>query len=97
MHGDTGGVPHQATGDLQEKIQQIFMGDDARQLAAFRHHRQATDLFLAAQARGLAVVEGLPMLLHQGRLGFEHWFGVDPAVTPEVYDALVARIAETQG
>ena len=25
------------------------------------------------------------MLLHQGRLGFKHWSGVDPAVTEELY------------
>lgn len=49
-----------------------------------------TPLLRAARARGNAIAEGLPMLLHQGRLGFEHWFGRDPEVTPELYDAVAA-------
>lgn len=44
-----------------------------------------TDLLGRAKTRGHPVVEGLGMLLHQGRLGFEHWFGRDPEVTPELY------------
>lgn len=51
-----------------------------------------TPILQQARARGLATVEGLPMLMHQGRLGFEHWFGVDPAVTPDLQAALVARM-----
>lgn len=54
-----------------------------------------TPLLAAAAARGMTTVDGLPMLLHQGRLGFEHWFGVDPAVTPALYDAIVARLQTT--
>lgn len=44
-----------------------------------------TPLLTAARARGNPVIEGLPMLLHQGRLGFKHWFGHDPDVTHELY------------
>lgn len=44
-----------------------------------------TDFLNHAKTRGHPVVEGLGMLLHQGRLGFEHWFGKDPEVTPELY------------
>jgi shikimate dehydrogenase len=40
-----------------------------------------TPLLAAARARGHAVVDGLGMLLHQGRPGFRAWFGVDPEVT----------------
>lgn len=47
-----------------------------------------TPLLSAAKKRGNTVVEGLPMLLHQGRLGFRHWFGVDPAVTAELYEEI---------
>jgi shikimate dehydrogenase len=47
-----------------------------------------TKLLAEAKRRGHPVVEGLPMLLHQGRLGFRHWFGVDPAVTGELYDEI---------
>lgn len=49
-----------------------------------------TPLLAAARARGLATIEGLPMLLHQGRLGFKLWYGVDPVVTPELYGEIAA-------
>ncbi len=51
-----------------------------------------TPLLQTAKKRGHPVIEGLPMLLHQGRLGFDYWFGRDPAVTPELYQ-LMARLA----
>ena len=38
-------------------------------------------LLAAARARGNSVVDGLGMLLHQARPGFEAWFGVRPEVT----------------
>jgi shikimate dehydrogenase len=47
-----------------------------------------TPLIAAAKARGLATVDGLGMLLHQARPGFERWFGVRPQVT----DALRAHV-----
>ncbi len=40
-----------------------------------------TPLLAAARARGNSVVDGLGMLLHQARPGFEAWFGVRPEVT----------------
>jgi shikimate dehydrogenase len=49
-----------------------------------------TPFLWSAKQRGLAVVEGLPMLLHQGRLGFRHWFGTDPAVTAALYEEIAA-------
>lgn len=39
-----------------------------------------TPLLAAARARGLRIVDGLGMLLHQARPGFEAWFGAAPAV-----------------
>ncbi len=39
-----------------------------------------TDLLAAARARGNRTVDGLGMLLHQARPGFEAWFGVRPVV-----------------
>lgn len=40
-----------------------------------------TDLLKAARARGAVGVDGLGMLLHQGRRCFAAWFGPDPQVT----------------
>jgi shikimate dehydrogenase len=40
-----------------------------------------TDLLKRARERGHPAVDGLGMLLHQGRPGFRAWFGVDPEVT----------------
>jgi len=39
-----------------------------------------TDLLATARARGNPAVDGLGMLLHQARPGFEKWFGVRPTV-----------------
>lgn len=50
-----------------------------------------TDLLAAARARGNPAVDGLGMLLHQARPGFEAWFGAAPEVTPD----LRARILDT--
>jgi len=50
-----------------------------------------TPLLAEAEARGLRVVDGLGMLLHQAVPGFAAWFGVTPRVTP----ALRARIEAT--
>ena len=50
-----------------------------------------TPLLADAKARGLQIVDGLGMLLHQAVPGFEAWFGVRPEVTL----ALRARIEAT--
>jgi shikimate dehydrogenase len=47
---------------------------------------RATPLLRDAAARGLAVVDGLGMLLHQARPGFEAWFGVAPEVDAALED-----------
>ena len=52
-----------------------------------------TGLLAAARRRGHPVVDGLGMLLHQGRPGFEAWFGAPVRVTPELRAALVATLA----
>lgn len=49
-----------------------------------------TDLLARAKARGNPVVDGLGMLLHQGRPGFEAWFGIAPKVTPDLRAAVLA-------
>ncbi len=52
-----------------------------------------TDLLAAARRRGHPVVDGLGMLLHQGRPGFEAWFGAPVRVTTELRAAIVATLA----
>ncbi|WP_244457287.1 shikimate dehydrogenase [Roseomonas fluvialis] len=51
-----------------------------------------TPLLAAARARGLQAVDGLGMLLHQARPGFEAWFGVAPAVDAALRAVVAADI-----
>jgi shikimate dehydrogenase len=51
-----------------------------------------TPLLAAARARGHIPVDGLGMLLHQALPGFAAWFGVTPAVTPELREFVLAAI-----
>jgi shikimate dehydrogenase len=51
-----------------------------------------TDLLTAARRRGNPAVDGLGMLLHQGRPGFEAWFGTPVRVTPELRARIVATL-----
>jgi len=52
-----------------------------------------TGLLAAARRRGHTTVEGLGMLLHQGRPGFEAWFGAPVRVTPALRAAMLATLA----
>lgn len=52
----------------------------------------ATPLLAAARARGHRCIDGLDMLLHQGRLGFEAWFGQEVAVSREQRRAVAADL-----
>jgi shikimate dehydrogenase len=51
-----------------------------------------TPLLARAKARGNVTVDGLGMLIHQARPGFEAWFGVKPEATPELRAHLVAAL-----
>lgn len=51
-----------------------------------------TELLATGRRRGHPVVDGLGMLLHQGRPGFEAWFGARVQVTPELRAAVVATL-----
>lgn len=53
-----------------------------------------TPLLAAARRRGNRAVDGLGMLLHQGRPGFAAWFGTAPQVTPALRAAILATLAE---
>lgn len=51
-----------------------------------------TDLLRRAALRGHPTVNGLGMLLHQARPGFEAWFGVMPQVTPALWQKVLATL-----
>ena len=53
---------------------------------------QETELLAQARARGLRVVPGLGMLLHQAVPGFAAWFGLTPDVDRASLDLLAADI-----
>lgn len=52
-----------------------------------------TPLLAAARQRGNRTVDGLGMLLHQGRPGFEAWFGTPARVTRELRAAVLTTLA----
>jgi shikimate dehydrogenase len=52
-----------------------------------------TGLLASARKRGHPVVDGLGMLLHQGRPGFEAWFGTAVGVTPALRAAMLQTFA----
>jgi shikimate dehydrogenase len=56
-----------------------------------------TPLLAAARARRLRAIDGLGMLLHQARPGFEAWFGVAPAVDAELRDHVAHDIPTIPG
>ena len=49
-----------------------------------------TNLLEKAHAHGCDVVDGIGMLLHQARPGFNAWFGTDPVVDQELRDFVLA-------
>lgn len=51
-----------------------------------------TALLARARSRGNPAVDGLGMLLHQAQPGFAAWFGVKPAVTPQLRAAVLATL-----
>jgi shikimate dehydrogenase len=51
-----------------------------------------TPLLAAARQRGHRVVDGLGMLLHQGRPGFEAWFGTAVQVTRDLRAAVLTTL-----
>jgi shikimate dehydrogenase len=51
-----------------------------------------TSLLAAARRCGHAIVDGLGMLLHQGRPGFEAWFGAEVHVSRALRSAVMATL-----
>jgi shikimate dehydrogenase len=49
-----------------------------------------TPFLKAARLAGLRTADGLGMLLHQARPGFEKWFGLLPDATPELRQLIIA-------
>jgi shikimate dehydrogenase len=56
------------------------------------YNPRETPLIVAARMRGNRTVTGLGMLLHQGRVGFEAWFGVKVDVSVEQRRAVAADL-----
>lgn len=54
-----------------------------------------TPFLAAARARGNRTINGLGMLLHQGRPAWRMWFGVEPQVTPELRERMERSIRAT--
>jgi len=55
-----------------------------------------TPFLAAARKRGNPTVNGLGMLLHQGRPAWQAWFGIEPAVTAELRAMVEKTIREAQ-
>ncbi len=55
-----------------------------------------TALLATARQRGHSVVDGLGMLLHQGRPGFEAWFGSPVEVTRELRAAILTTLTSSR-
>jgi shikimate dehydrogenase len=52
-----------------------------------------TPFLAAARQRGNRTVNGLGMLLHQGRPAWKAWFGIEPEVTPELRSLVERSLA----
>lgn len=91
-----------ADADLLVNTTPLGMAGDVGEsidLTPLRDHAVVTDivyvplitpLLAAARARGLTIVDGLGMLLHQAVPGFERWFRARPCVTEELRTLVVA-------
>ena len=53
-----------------------------------------TPLLAEARARGNPTIDGLGMLLHQARPGFEAWFGRVPDVTEKLRQAVLNAMGQ---
>ena len=53
-----------------------------------------TPFLAAARKRGNPTVNGLGMLLHQGRPAWKLWFGIEPVVTAELRAIMEKSIRE---
>jgi shikimate dehydrogenase len=51
-----------------------------------------TALLLQAKAHGFRTLDGLGMLLYQAVAGFNHWFGVEPEVTPVLKQQVIETL-----
>jgi shikimate dehydrogenase len=52
-----------------------------------------TPFLAAARTRGNPTVNGIGMLLNQGRPAWKAWFGIEPEVTPELRSLLERSVA----
>lgn len=68
----------------------LTRADDAAAATDIVYVPLQTPFLEAAAARGLACADGLGMLLHQARPGFEAWFGRAPEVDEELRALMLA-------
>ena len=53
-----------------------------------------TPLLEQAKQRSNPIVDGIGMLLHQARPGFQHWFGINPEVTDDLRVHVLAGVGK---
>ncbi len=51
-----------------------------------------TTLLKSAAAHGCKTLDGIEMLIYQGVMGFDMWFGVTPSVTKEIREKLLEQL-----
>jgi shikimate dehydrogenase len=86
-----------ATGLLAAVVAEVERATASAVVADIVYVPLETRLLAAARARGLVAVDGLGMLLHQARPGFEAWFGVAPQVDQALRDVVAADIPNRDG
>lgn len=55
-----------------------------------------TALLKQAEAKGHIIVDGLGMMIHQAREGFNHWFGTMPEANAQTTDLLLEKLKEAE-
>ena len=48
-----------------------------------------TDLLISAQKQGNPIVSGIGMLIYQGVIGFEKWFGIKPQIDQDLINEMI--------
>ena len=65
-------------------------GPDTEPIPSYRCGRREMPVLAAAREQGNLTVNGLGLLLNQGRVAFDAWFGIRPEITPALLEAVAA-------